>query len=195
MTRSPFDPSKLEPMPVHVQMFIKTYADRLKEEFDKFTTAINLMRSSDFTITCPARAAALADQLHELQVDFMANVTDIAMNRNMRERKNMPPHPHPLELLHFVQTSFFKLVKSDDDGEHIVDCGWNSGHPFNWEDAEAEAKIVAEVSAPVSALLSAIQQLFSMGQAKQLERDDDEDYEDDDDDSPEYFDQQDDDKD
>jgi hypothetical protein len=138
----------------------------LKTHYDEFFNTLQMMRS-EIGIKCPAKAALLGRQLHEMGADFEQELALIATRHKARAR-DIPKMPTTFELLKLIQVSFFKLV--DPKVEPPDDKGWFSGHPFEWEKTYKKIQQVYKSPAsspPLSTMLQALLNLFNSGDGPQ----------------------------
>jgi hypothetical protein len=127
-------------MPPTAYAFVKCYAQAAKQDFHVFMCAAHLMMRGGLEIKCPARAAAVAQELQHMHDEFNLAVSKLSTQHNYRKRGSITQDDAPPEaIVNVLRMSFFKVIKKDSSLATKHDTGWFSGHPFDWKTAIADA--------------------------------------------------------
>lgn len=142
--------------------FIRAYALTLKKHFSELCSALYLMRT-DVGVKCPMRAAALARNLQEFQVDFEHALASIADKHGLAVKK-LADFPGVDELAPLIQISFFSLSDVKPSAKIEGYSGWYSGHPLSWETVwekeHYKHAAAPETGQPTTAILNAFFKLL-----------------------------------
>ena len=142
--------------------FVRLYTIVLKQEYDLFVSAFNLMGKNSLGLQCPVKAAATARELQALQAEFDASLAALANRHSFRDKKPATEIPSVDDLVRIIQISFFKLVDSKKANALPADKGWFSGHPLDWDKTWKQVQQTPEHSPMENAMSKLFGMLFKL---------------------------------
>lgn len=155
-----FNPDKLSAAEFK---FVKTYVAAMRRDYDVLTSVLDIMDPANLGVTCVVRAAELSYKLHDMQLEFDAQLRKISAARNVRKLSS-PPHPTNEDLSELFTLSFFKVITKTNVGKS--DDGLFSGEPDSWkqvfknlQNANAHEKLAGMLSAHAKFLFKLLPKL------------------------------------